>query len=306
MLLRSWCGAELLFQRGTPPDAEYTFKHALVQDAAYSTLLRSRRQPLHARIASTLENRFPETAQMQPELLARYCAEAGVIQKAIGYWLHAGRHATARSAMNEAVAQLRNRLRLLSGIPEGATRQKYELDLQVALGYALIATKGYSAPEAGEAYARARLLCDQLDNPSQLGPILYGQYAFRGLRGELAQAEHHAEETRQLGEVSNDGRWRCFGAFVSGNVTSWLGKFLDSRACLADAGLAGSADLAHRLRQPLDGDQRTRLRRGRLQCAGRRRYRTSSDRHARGNERQLRSSTTRQHRLPGEGSPLRR
>jgi class 3 adenylate cyclase/tetratricopeptide (TPR) repeat protein len=227
--------AELLFQRGTPPNAEYTFKHALVQDAAYSTLLRSRRQQLHARIASTLEDRFPETAQMQPELLARHCAEAGFVQKAVGYWLDAGRHATARSAMNEAVAQFRNGLQLLSGIPEEATRQIYELDLQSALGHALIATKGYSAPEAGDAYARARLLCDQLDSPSQLGPILYGQYAFRTLRGELAQAEHHAEEMRNLGEVSNDGIWKCFGGFVSGNVSSWLGKFLDSRAYLENA-----------------------------------------------------------------------
>jgi tetratricopeptide (TPR) repeat protein len=172
---------------------------------------------------------------MQPEVLARHCAEAGFAQKAVGYWLRAGRQATARSAMNEAVAQLRNGLRLLSGIPEGATRLTYELDLQSALGHALIATKGYSAPQAGEAYARARLLCGQLDSPSQLGPILYGQYAFRTLRGELAQAERHAEEMRQLGEVSNDGIWKCFGGFVSGNVTSWLGKFLDSRAYLENA-----------------------------------------------------------------------
>jgi hypothetical protein len=128
--------------------------------------------------------------------------------------------------MNEAVAQLRNGLRLLSGVPDGTIRQEYELDLQIALGHALIAIKGYSAPEAGAADARARLLCDQLDSPSQLGPILYGQYMrFATLRGELAQAEHDAAEMRQLGAVSNDGIWKCFGEFVSGNAACWLGKF---------------------------------------------------------------------------------
>jgi class 3 adenylate cyclase len=99
--------AELIFRRGTPPDAEYTFKHALVQDTAYSTLLRSRRRQIHARIASTLEDHFPEIVQKRPEVSARHCAEAGSVEKAVGYWLQAGRHATARSAMNEAVAQLR-------------------------------------------------------------------------------------------------------------------------------------------------------------------------------------------------------
>ena len=81
--------AELIFRRGTPPDAEYTFKHALVQDAAYSTLLRSRRQQIHGRIATTLENQFPETMTAQPELLAHHCGEAGLTEKAVGYWLKA-------------------------------------------------------------------------------------------------------------------------------------------------------------------------------------------------------------------------
>jgi predicted ATPase len=96
--------AELIFRRGTPPDAEYTFKHALVQDAAYSTLLRSRREQLHARIAATIEDRFRDVATAQPALLAQHCAEAGLAEKAVGYWLKAGQQALARSAMTEAVA----------------------------------------------------------------------------------------------------------------------------------------------------------------------------------------------------------
>src|SRR5215469_4623850 len=100
--LRSWCMPELIFRRGTPPDAEYTFKHALVQDAAYSTLLRSRRQQIHSRIVATFEDRFPEIVATQPEVLARHCAEAGLVEKTIGYWLKAGQHAVGRSAMREA------------------------------------------------------------------------------------------------------------------------------------------------------------------------------------------------------------
>jgi predicted ATPase len=222
--------AELIFQHGAPPDAEYTFKHALVQDATYGTLLRSRRQQIHARIATTLECKFPEIVAAQPEVLARHCAEAGAVDKAIGYWLQAGQQAIARSAMTEAVAQLRKGLLLLSTAPAGTTRQKQELDLQISLGHALIATKGYSAPEPGDAYARARQLCEQLDEPTQLVPILYGQWVFRLLRGELDKAQRHAKEMHHLGRARNDKMWKCFGSIYSGNTDSFLGKFIDARA----------------------------------------------------------------------------
>ena len=142
--------AELVFRRGTPPDAEYTFKHALVQDAAYSTLLRSRRQQIHARIATTLEQKFPEIVATQPALLAHHCAEAGLAEKAVGYWLKAGQQAIARSAMTEAEAQLVKGLELLSSLPENDWRWQQELDLLIALGSAQIATKGYSAPDLGK------------------------------------------------------------------------------------------------------------------------------------------------------------
>jgi predicted ATPase len=135
--------AELIYRRGTPPDAEYTFKHALVQDAAYGTMLRSRRQQLHARIAATLEDQFPEIMAAQPALLAQHCAEAVLVEKALGYWLKAGQQSLARSAMTEAVAQLQKGLALLSGLPNDPWRQQQELDLQTALGPALSATKGW-------------------------------------------------------------------------------------------------------------------------------------------------------------------
>jgi class 3 adenylate cyclase len=181
--------AELIFRRGTPPDAEYTFKHALVQDAAYDTLLRSRRQLLHAQIASTLEDCFPEIVAAQPALLAQHCAEAALIEKAVEYWLKAGRRAMAQWAITEAVAQLRKGLDLLLlSMPDGASRQEQELDLQMALGHALLATEGYAAPQAGQAFARARQLCEELHRPPKLR-VLAGQFSFRLVRAELLQAE---------------------------------------------------------------------------------------------------------------------
>jgi predicted ATPase len=153
--------AELIFQHGTPPDAEYTFKYALVQDAAYSTLLRSRRVQLHGHITTILEGQFPDLVEMQPELLARHCAEAGLVEKAIDYWLKAGQQAIARGAMTEAATQLRKGLNLLYAAPDGAARQEQEFNLRITLGYALIATKGYGAPEAGELFTRAHQLCAQ-------------------------------------------------------------------------------------------------------------------------------------------------
>jgi predicted ATPase len=183
--------AELIFRRGTPPDAEYTFKHALVQDAAYSTLLRSRRQQLHGRIAAALETHFSEFIQTQPEVLARHCAEAGLVEKAVGYWLKAGQLAMARSAMTEAVAQLGKGLEFLSGTPDSVVRKEHELRLQVALGSALIATKGFAEPATGEAFDRARQLCERSNQSQQLmGSILRGQWSFRLVRGEHQQAVH--------------------------------------------------------------------------------------------------------------------
>ena len=150
--------AELIFRRGTPPDAEYTFKHALVQDAAYSTLLRSRRQQIHARIATTLEGQFPEIVAAQPALLAHHCTEAGLAEKAVKYRTNAGHQAMGRSAMIEAEAQLSKGLDLLTALPEETGRQQYELGLQIALGMALIATRGYISAVGERIHPRAPAL----------------------------------------------------------------------------------------------------------------------------------------------------
>ena len=184
--------AGLLFARGTPPDASYIFKHALVQDAAYGTLLRSRRQLLHARIASSLEDRFPDIVLAQPALLAQHCAEAGLAEQAVVYWLKAGQQELARSAMAEADAQLRKGLDVLAGLTEGPWRQQHELDLQIALASALTATKGWAAPERNETLARALALAKQLDRPeysgvADRGPMDVSSRASRAQAGNRAR-----------------------------------------------------------------------------------------------------------------------
>jgi class 3 adenylate cyclase/tetratricopeptide (TPR) repeat protein len=166
--------AELIFRRGVPPDAEYTFKHALVQDAAYGTLLKSRRQQIHARVVQALESRFPEITEAQPELLAYHCNQAGLIEKAIGYRNQAGNQAIGRSTMAEAVVQLTHALALVGTLPASGERDRLELDAQVALGTAFIATKGWAASEVEKAYERARELCQQQADHPELPAVLYG------------------------------------------------------------------------------------------------------------------------------------
>jgi len=209
--------AELVFRRGTPPDAEYTFKHALVQDAAYSTLLRSRRQQLHARIANTLEQKFPEIVANQPALLAHHCAEAGLAEKAVGYWLKAGQQAIARSAMTEAEAQLGKGLELLSSLPQNDWRWQQELDLLTALGSAQIATKGYSAPDVGKTCTRASTLAKKLDRADYLIGSLYGLWGYHLCRCEHRLGLSFAQELEQIGEERHD-----LVAALLGHVTHGL------------------------------------------------------------------------------------
>ena len=136
----------LLFRQGVPPQATYLFKHALVQDAAYGTMLRSRRQQIHTRIATTLENHFPDLAAAQPQLLAQHYAVAGLNEKAVGYLLKAGQQAYLRSAMTEAMAQFQKGLNLLPSLPDNRGRQQQEIDLQIGIGHVLQATQGFAAP----------------------------------------------------------------------------------------------------------------------------------------------------------------
>ena len=174
----------LLFRQGVPPHATYLFKHALVQDAAYGTLLREPRRALHARIAETLETRFAEIAENRPELLARHCTEAGLIEKAALLWGKAGQRSLERSALIEAAEQLARALDQIETVPAAPALRREEIKLQVALITTLFHVKGYAAPETKVAAERARLLIEQAEalgeppnDPLLLFSVLYGFWA---------------------------------------------------------------------------------------------------------------------------------
>ena len=157
--------AELLYHRGLPPQATYIFKHALVQDAAYQSLLKSKRQQYHQQIAHALEKQFVETTDTQPELLAHHYTEAGLIAQAIPYWQKAGQRAVQRSANIEAISHLTKGLEVLQTLPGTPKRTQQELTLQITLGGPLMATKGHAAPEVEHAYSRALELCRHMGKP---------------------------------------------------------------------------------------------------------------------------------------------
>jgi len=200
----------------TLPDGQ----HALVQDAAYGTLLRGPRHELHRRIAEALEARFPETAETEPALLARHFTEAGLAEQAVGYWLRAGQQAVARSAMTEAVAQLRKGLDLLAGLPDSPWRRQQELDLHIALQPALAATKGLSAAEVGETLNRARGLAEQIDRPEYLVPLSLGQWGLHLLRSQHRVALPPAAQIEKIGEARNEVTAQSLGRLPHG-ITRW-------------------------------------------------------------------------------------
>jgi class 3 adenylate cyclase/predicted ATPase len=192
--LRRLVEAGLAFQRGAPPAAEYLFKHALVQDTAYSTLLRGPRQALHRRIAEALEQRFPDLVATRPEILAHHYGEAAVADKAIAYWHLAGKSSVAKSAVREATAQLRRGLSLLDGLPETRERKQLELDIHVTLTAALMAGKGYANLETVAAMERANRLVTEtgaVGTPLHFS-VLYGLWTSTFNAGAIAAALEHA------------------------------------------------------------------------------------------------------------------
>jgi class 3 adenylate cyclase/predicted ATPase len=227
--------SELVFQRGTPPDAVYSFKHALIQDAAHGSLLRGARQQLHARIVEALEAHSPETVDSQPELLAQHCAEGGLVEKSVAYWGKAGNNSAARSAMAEAVAQFQKGLDQLALLPDTAERQRHELEFCSSLAAALFAVKGVAAPETGQAYARAHELCEQLGFPSEFLDVLRGQSRYHAYRGELDLALRLVEEVLDLSRQRNDSGRVISGLSLSGQHLMCSGKFASSRLHLEEA-----------------------------------------------------------------------
>lgn len=236
--------AGLVFRHGSPPDARFQFKHALMHDAACGTLLRGQLQALHARVADVLESRFPEIVRTRPEAVAHHFTEAGLAERAVEYWLKAGQQALSRSAMVEAEVLLRRGLILVSSLADSVWRHEQEFDLQVALGRALIATRGFGAVEVGEAYVRARQLWCQLNRPRNLLPILWGQFLHLQLLADLDSAQQLAAEIRQLGETGGDVVARAVGYRANGFLTLNRGNFAAGRADLERA--LALYDPAHR------------------------------------------------------------
>jgi class 3 adenylate cyclase/predicted ATPase len=226
--------SEMVFRRGTPPDAVYVFKHVLVQDAAHSSLLRSSRQQLHAQIADALETHFPEWMDSQPELLAQHYAEAGLVEKSVAYWGKAGRRSAARSATAEAAAQFQKGLDQLSLLPATPERQRQELEFWSALGAALRFVKGQATPEMGQAYARARELWEQLGCPSEFLHIPYGQSFYHMYRGEFDVAQSLDEDLLHLSRQHNNTAGLVLGHASAGRNLMYLGRFAAARSHLEE------------------------------------------------------------------------
>jgi len=240
--------SELIFRRGESPHAVYTFKHALVRDAAYASLLKSRRAHLHAAIANALEQQFPDIAQTQSEILAHHLTEAGLIERAIGYWLQAGKNAAQRSANLEAIAHLRRGIELVSRLPTGEGLDRSELDFQLVLGPCLIATQGPAASAAVATFTRARELCERLGEPPEYLQVLFWLATVNVVRGELPQALEAVEgmpsaaETRgNRGALLNVIRGRAM-------ILMFMGRIVEAQEQLERAvEMFGTSEEADRL-----------------------------------------------------------
>ena len=234
--------AGLLFRQGVPPHANYVFKHALVQDAAYGTLLRERRRALHARIAETLERQFAETAESQPEMLAHHCTEAGLIEKAAGLWGEAGQRSVERSALAEAVAQLARALELIATVPGTPALRREQIRLQVALTLPLIHTKGWAAAETKASLEQARLLFEQAEalgeppeDPLLLFQVLFGFFAVNQVASTGDDMCDLAMQFLALAEKQSASGPLMVGHRIVGNALLQTGHIAEGRGHLDQA-----------------------------------------------------------------------
>jgi class 3 adenylate cyclase/predicted ATPase len=220
---------EILYQKGRPPRCSYVFKHALLQDAAYNVLVKGKRQQFHRRIADVLEARFPEIVQTHSELLAHHCTEAGLTDKAVGYWLRAGLRSQQRSANVEAIGHLTRGLTLLATLPESPGRDAQELQFLNALRSAYQAHRGYGASEIEPILRRARELSERIGQPSQLFVVLWGTWAWHINRGNLRLSMEVAREAMELAERVNDPGILMEALYLSGTTMLNRGDFAGAR-----------------------------------------------------------------------------
>jgi class 3 adenylate cyclase/predicted ATPase len=217
--------AGLIFSHGEPPDSTYTFKHALLQDAAYASLLRARRQELHCRIADALENQFAELSEVQPQLMAHHLAQAGLTEKAVNYLQRAGQLANESSANAEAIGHLKLALELLNSLPESLERKRKALELHVMLAQAMIAGRGYAASETREVLLQAKALTDDYTEVSQKFAILYGIWASYYVAGEVAMQQSAAVEFLAEAERHEETASVCLSNRTLGTTYVQMGEF---------------------------------------------------------------------------------
>jgi class 3 adenylate cyclase/tetratricopeptide (TPR) repeat protein len=219
----------LAFQQGTPPDAVYTFKHALVQDAAYDSLLKARRQQLHGKLARIIEERLPHTESTEPELLAHHYTEAKLPERAIPLWQKAGSLALGHMALAEAIAHLNKGLELVAALPPSAERDGRELDLRTLLGTAWMACKGWPAQEVWDSLHPALGLAQSLRRTDALVPILWGLYIWVFCRGRVAESLLWVERAMNAAETYGDLDLLILGHFAAVNAHYWLGDPVKAR-----------------------------------------------------------------------------
>ncbi len=243
--LRRLAESELIFQRGDPPQARYTFKHALVQDAAYHSLLRANRSLQHRRVAEALERQFPETIEKQPELIAYHYTEAGLAEPAIAYWRKAGQQAAKRAANVEAIDHLRRGLALVENLPDRAAHADEELTLLLALGPALMSTRTSAAPEIQQVYDRALRLARDLGKVAELFATVWGSWMIALARGNQEGTRACTAELFSIARKQNDAGYLLQAHHCAWPAEMLVGNFNSAQEHV-DAGLALYDKEAHR------------------------------------------------------------
>jgi len=224
--LRQLVESELLYQRGVFPRATYIFKHALIQETAYQLMLNNTRQRYHQQIADMFIKRFPELTASQPEVIAHHYTEAGIGKVAISYWRQAGRRAVERFANEEAIAHITRALEILATLPETAERTENELELLLAIGPLLIAIKGYAAQEVEQNYSRARTLCRQMGEKTQLFQLLWGLWGFYVVRANHQEAREVGQELIELTHGEQDTTYHMESHLTLGGALFCLAEFV--------------------------------------------------------------------------------
>jgi class 3 adenylate cyclase/predicted ATPase len=221
--------SDVIYRAGISPSVRFAFKHVLLRDVVYNSLLRGKRQEIHADIAAVLKDHFPELVENRPEILAYHYSEAGNNPLAIRCWRDAGRRALASSANLEAIGHFRNALQFLTALPDTLQRAKEEIEIELALGIPLIAVRGYAAAETRDAFARARTLCLKIDNASEYFQALFGLWGHSWMGGKNEEALTMASEFLSKAKASSDGTLLMVAHRVMGSTLLTIGEFQASR-----------------------------------------------------------------------------